>query len=153
MLAVPGFFIAERFHPLFPNLAGDEESIYAMQDTLEQARDIPVLVALLLSVAAFESLSFKNFEEPTSLSPWKAPAENSAGRSGAMKADFVPGASFERGPWTSDQLSPEEFLAKQNAELNNGRLAMISMVVLVAQEYFTGLPVEDLDIAALGGQL
>ena len=44
-------------------------------------------------------------------------------------------------------------MAKQNAELNNGRLAMISMVFLVAQEFFTGLPVEDLDIDAFGGQL
>merc|ERR1712188_352496 len=81
----------------------------------------------------FESLSFKNYEEPTSLSPWRAPEQNSAGRSGAMRADIVPGATFPRGPWTADKLSPEEFLAKQNAELNNGRLAMISMVALVAQ--------------------
>merc|ERR1719440_566705 len=153
MLAVPGFLLAERFHPFFPNLPGDEESIYASQDTWETVRDRPLLVAFLLGVAAFESLSFKNYEEPTSLSPLRAPEQNSAGRSGAMRADIVPGATFPRGPWTADKLSPEEFLAKQNAELNNGRLAMISMVALVAQEFFTGLPVEDLDIDAFGGQL
>ena len=153
MLAVPGFLLAERFHPFFPNLPGDEESIYASQDTWETVRDRPLLVAFLLGVAAFESLSFKNYEEPTSLSPWRAPEQNSGGRSGAMRADIVPGATFPRGPWTADKLSPEEFLAKQNAELNNGRLAMISMVALVAQEFFTGLPVEDLDIDAFGGSL
>merc|ERR1712146_310531 len=141
-LAVPGFLLAERFHPFFPNLPGDEESIFASQDTWETARDRPLLVAFLLGVAAFESLSFKNYEEPTSLSPWRAPEQNSGGRSGAMRADIVPGATFPRGPWTADKLSPEEFVAKQNTELNNGRLAMISMVFLVAQEFFTGLPVE-----------
>ena len=153
MLAVPGFFIAEDFHPLFPNLPGDEASIDAMQDTLETGRELPILAAFILGIAAFESLSFPNYEKPTSFTPWQAPSENFAGRSGAYKADATPGASFPRGPWTEDKLEPFEFIQKQNAELNNGRLAMISMVILVAQEYFTGVPVEDLDIAAFGGQL
>ena len=48
---------------------------------------------------------------------------------------LVPGATLPAGPWS--QLPIDEFVAKQNAELNNGRLAMIAIFLIVLQEVLT----------------
>ena len=66
-----------------------------------------------------------------------------------MNTEYEPGSTFERGPWTKDKLSPQEYEAKQLAELNNGRLAMISIFLIVVQELTTGLPAELFDDAIL----
>merc|ERR1711924_23254 len=98
-----------------------------MGDTLEQGPNKALLVAALAAIGAFESSTFKSWEVP----------QGTIGSSGStyfkMKSDIVPGAAFPRGPWTSDKLSPEEFLKKQTAELNNGRLAMIAIFIIVLQ--------------------
>merc|ERR1712070_949183 len=57
--------------------------------------------------------------------------------------------AFERGPWTKDNLSADEYASKQLAELNNGRLAMISIFLIVLQELATGVPAELVDDAIL----
>ena len=41
-------------------------------------------------------------------------------------------------PWTKDKLSAEDYRRKEVVELNNGRLAMISLAGFVTQEVITG---------------
>merc|ERR1719182_709247 len=48
-----------------------------------------------------------------------------------------------------DKLSAEEYAQKQLAELNNGRLAMVSIFLIVLQELVTGIPAELVDDAVL----
>merc|ERR1712046_151981 len=140
MLAVPGFLLSEDFHPFFPALPKWEYGIFALQDTLEQGPAKALLAAALLTIAAFESKSFKSWEVP----------EGTIGSADStyfkMRSDIVPGATFPRGPWTQDKLSPEAFLLKQTAELNNGRLAMISIFLIVLQEVVTKLPTAEFDL-------
>merc|ERR1711918_27337 len=68
---------------------------------------------------------------------------------GKMDENYEAGATFERGPWTKDNLSADEYASKQLAELNNGRLAMISIFLIVLQELATGVPAELVDDAIL----
>merc|ERR1719326_1269893 len=139
MLAVPGFLLSEDFHPFFPQLPKWEFGIFALQDTLEQGPYKALLAAAIVTIGAFESYSFKSWEVP----------EGTLGSEGStyfkMKTDIVPGAVFERGPWTSDKLSPEEFKLKQTAEINNGRLAMVSILAIVMQEIVSKVPTAEYD--------
>jgi len=158
MLAVPGFLLSEDFHPFFPDLglveAGIktkwEYGIFALQDTLEQPSGIVGFAGALLAIGAFEARSFKNFEEPTGA------IGSSTGTYFKYKEieevdgyTIVPGATLQAGPWTYDKLSPEEFEAKQTAELNNGRLAMISIALIVLQEVTSKLPAAEFDLSTL----
>jgi len=141
MLALPGFLISESFHPFFPNLPKWEFSIFALQDTLEKPEALVAFAGALLAIGAFEARSFKAFEEPTGA------IGSSSGTFFKMKQveevegyTIVPGAPLQAGPWTADNLSPDEFYAKQNAELNNGRLAMIAVLLVVLEEVIFKLP-------------
>eukprot|EP00620_Florenciella_sp_RCC1587_P014652 CAMPEP_0182571064 /NCGR_PEP_ID=MMETSP1324-20130603/11978_1 /TAXON_ID=236786 /ORGANISM="Florenciella sp., Strain RCC1587" /LENGTH=223 /DNA_ID=CAMNT_0024785537 /DNA_START=64 /DNA_END=731 /DNA_ORIENTATION=- len=125
MLAVPGFLLSEDFHPFFPNLPKWEYGIFALQDTLEQSSGVVGLAGAILAIAAFEARSFKAWEVP------EGTPGSEASTYFKMKTDIVPGATLPAGPWTSDKLSPEEFAGKQTAELNNGRLAMIAIFLIV----------------------
>ena len=141
MLALPGFLISESFHPFFPNLPKWEFSIFALQDTLEKPEALVAFAGAILAIGAFEARSFKAFEEPT------GEIGSSTGTYFKMKEveeiegyTIVPGATLQAGPWTAANLSPDEFYAKQNAELNNGRLAMIAVLLVVLEEVIFKLP-------------
>ena len=60
---------------------------------------------------------------------------------------LVPGATLPAGPWS--QLPQDEFVAKQNAELKNGRLAMISIFLTIMQEVVSKLPAAEFDAQTL----
>jgi len=148
MLAVPGFLLSEDFHPFFPDLPKWEFGIFATQDTLELEKFQPVLIASLLAIGAFESLSIKKgWKSLGSSGNGVVGSSNSA--FGKMDENYEAGATFERGPWTKDNLSADEYASKQLAELNNGRLAMISIFLIVLQELATGVPAELVDDAIL----
>lgn len=144
MLAVPGFLLSEDFHPFFPDLPKWEFSVKAFQDTLEQPQFQVLIYASLLVIAAIESITIRK--------GW-ADITGQVGQSkstfGKMNPEWTPGAYFERGPWTADKLSEEEYEKKQLAELNNGRLAMVSIFLIVLQELITKVPAEELDTAIL----
>jgi len=141
MLAVPGFLLSEDFHPFFPALPKWEFGVFALQDTLEQPAGLVGFAGAVLAIAAFEARSFKSWEVP----------EGTLGSASStyfkMKGEGVPGATLPLGPWT--ELPEDEFLAKQNAELNNGRLAMISIALIVLQEVISKLPVAEFDVQTL----
>merc|ERR1711977_761162 len=93
-------------------------------------------------------MGFKNWEVPegkigssdSTYFKMKVPDEKNGFRT-------VPGATLPVGPWA--QLPADEFVAKQNTELNNGRLAMISIFVIVLQEVVTKLPAGEFDLQTL----
>merc|ERR1711988_1346723 len=156
MLAVPGFLLSEDFHPFFPDLGLVESGVktkwefgvFALQDTLEQPSGLVGFAGAILAIAAFEARSFKSWEVPegtlgSSSSTYfkiKVPEE----KDGFL---LVPGATLPMGPWS--QLPEDEFVAKQNAELNNGRLAMISIALIVLQEVVSKLPAAEFDLQTL----
>jgi hypothetical protein len=134
MLAALGFLVGENFHPLF---GGDIDvpSYIAFQAT-------PLQVFWPAVIAALAILEYP------SVGTFKAPV----GEDGvykdkdtfAISADRVPGdIGFD--PLGLKPSDPEEFLAMQNKELNNGRLAMIAIAGFVAQELVSGEKILDFD--------
>ena len=120
MLAAAGFLVAENFHPLFGG-AIDVPSYVAYQQTPLQTF-WPVVV---LYVGIVEIFSVFTFESPFEGNLW------------TLKSDRVPG-DFEFDPAGLYPEDAAEQLDMQNKELNNGRLAMIAMAGMVAQELASG---------------
>merc|ERR1719476_1310803 len=121
MLASLGFLVGEQFHPLF---GGDIDvpSYLAFQQTPLQT----FWPAVVAAIAIPEIYSVFTFNEPgTNSEQW------------TMKTDRLPG-DFGFDPLGLKPDDPEEFLALQNKELNNGRLAMIGAAGLIAQEIVSG---------------
>jgi hypothetical protein len=126
MLAALGFPLAEQFHPLF---GGDIDvpSFVAFQATpLEQFWPI-----VIFAVAIPEIYSVFTFRDPA--------AENQVGAqvNWEIRADHVAG-DFGFDPLGLKPADPAEFVEMQNKELNNGRLAMLAIAGMVAQEAVTG---------------
>jgi len=134
MLAALGFLVGENFHPLF---GGDIDvpSYIAFQATPLQVFWPAVLAALTI----LEYPSIGTFKPPK--------GEDGVFRDKdtfAISDDRVPGdIGFD--PLGLKPSDPEEFLAMQNKELNNGRLAMIAIAGFVAQELVSGEKILDFD--------
>jgi hypothetical protein len=124
MLAALGFLVGESFHPLFGgNIDGPALTAF------EQNQDI----------ADFQSdaLFFINFIEMVSMiCTWNTKA---TGEFMTMRNEHVPGGlGFD--PFNLKPTDPEEFKNVQTKELNNGRLAMLAVAGMIAQEMVTGSP-------------
>jgi hypothetical protein len=121
MLAAAGFPIAEHFHPLFGGNI-DVPSYIAYQQTPLQTF-WPVVVLYVGIVEIFSVFTF----------------ENPFGEGGffALKDDRVPG-DFGWDPMDMYPTDPAGRLEMQTKELNNGRVAMIAIAGMVAQELATG---------------
>ncbi|GAB5369483.1 hypothetical protein AAMO2058_001408300 [Amorphochlora amoebiformis] len=121
MLSALGFLVAESFHPLF---GGD---IYGPAiDHFEQIDDrFPGFwKALLFTISLFESYR--------STYGWSDPTKG--GDLFTLKEDYVPGdLNFDPLGLLADK-TPAEIEELKNKELNNGRLAMISLAGIIAQE-------------------
>jgi hypothetical protein len=127
MLAALGFVVGENFHPLFGGEI-DSPAIYAFQETPLQTFWQAVVIALALP----EIYSVFTFEEPGTTG--QALVKN---EQWAIKADHVPGdLGFD--PLGLKPEDEDELVAMQTKELNNGRLAMIAIAGMVAQELVTG---------------
>jgi len=126
MLAALGFPVAEQFHPLF---GGDVDvpSLVAFQQTPLQtfwpAVVAAIAVAEVFSVFSFNNPASKIDGEPAQ--PWTIRSDHEAGDVGFDPLGLKPTA-------------PAELAEMQAKELNNGRLAMIAIAGMVAQEYVTG---------------
>merc|ERR1712134_163128 len=121
MLAAFGFPIAEHFHPLFGGNI-DVPSYVAYQQTPLQT----FWPVVLLYVGIVEIFSVFTFENPF-------------GKGGfwTLKDDRVPG-DFGWDPMDMYPTDPAGRVEMQTKELNNGRVAMIAMAGMVAQELATG---------------
>merc|ERR1712100_274104 len=122
MLAALGILVGEQFHPLF---GGDIDvpAAFAFQQTPLEA----FWPAVVAAIAILEIYSVFTFKEP--------------GLKGAdqwtIREDHEPGnLGFD--PLGLKPTDPKEFKEMQTKELNNGRLAMIAAVGMIAQELATG---------------
>mmetsp|Transcript_1088 Transcript_1088/g.2849 ORF Transcript_1088/g.2849 Transcript_1088/m.2849 type:complete len:206 (+) Transcript_1088:186-803(+) len=122
MLASAGFLISEQFHPLFGG-AINGPSVFAFQQTPLQTF-WPVVVAFIGLAETVTSIP--TFKSPSD-APWK------------MKdTSRIPGdmGFFDaKGAMKKDATG---FKATQSKEINNGRLAMLAIAGMVAQELVTG---------------
>jgi len=120
MLAALGFPLAESFHPLF---GGDIDvpSYVAFQQTPLQTF-WPAVVGLIAVIEVFSIIPA--FEDPN-IEGW------------AIKSDHVAG-DYGFDPLGLKPSDPAELKEMQTKELNNGRLAMIAIAGMVAQELVSG---------------
>mmetsp|Transcript_23925 Transcript_23925/g.46908 ORF Transcript_23925/g.46908 Transcript_23925/m.46908 type:complete len:284 (-) Transcript_23925:343-1194(-) len=121
MLGALGFLVAENFHPLF----GGDITGPAI-DHFQQIDDkYPGFwKALLFTISLFESYR--------STYGWSDPTKG--GDLWSLKPEYVPGdLKFDPLNLLADK-TPAEIEELKNKELNNGRLAMISLAGIIAQE-------------------
>merc|ERR1712118_61557 len=127
MLASLGILVAEQFHPLF---GGDIDvpAYIAWQAIPIQAFWIAVSAAIAIPEVGY---SIPTFNTPDD-------GENYIDAyTFTMKTDRVPG-DIGWDPLGLKPSDPEEFLALQNKEINNGRLAMIATAGIIVQELVNG---------------
>lgn len=150
MLAALGFPVAEHFHPLFGGYI-DVPSYVAFQQTPLQSFWPLVLAAIsifeLSSVFAFDrpydlfySVSLQR--RSTAVSPnavWCSLCHRAQEGGGfwSIRSEHPPGdLGFD--PLSLKPSDKEEMLQMQTKELNHGRLAMLGIAGMVAQELATG---------------
>jgi len=120
MLAALGFAVAEPFHPLFGGEI-DVPSYIAFQETPLQSF-WPLVV---LCIAVPEIFSVFSFQSPFGGELW------------SIRSDHLPGdIGFD--PLNLKPRGAAELKEMETKELNNGRLAMLGIAGMVAQELATG---------------
>merc|ERR1712118_36638 len=124
MLAALGFLVGENFHPLF---GGDIDvpAYLAFQQTPLQT----FWQAVVVAIAIPEVFSVFTFESPFGMNImdqiWKTKVDHKSGDLGFDPLGLKP----------SD---PKELKELQTKEINNGRLAMLATMGIIAQELVTG---------------
>jgi hypothetical protein len=127
MLAAIGFLVGENYHPLF-GLAGME--ILAIDSLTEVRLVFPVFFEVLAVVIG--ALEFNR-----AVTGWNSPSDN---KIDMLREDYYPGdIGFD--PLGLKPTDAEEFNAMQTKELQNGRLAMLAVAGMVAQELVDGKPI------------
>jgi hypothetical protein len=126
MLAALGFLATESFGPL---LTGD--ALYAASGERILSQQWPIALA---AIAIPEVYSVQDFVTPyeSTITP---------GNKWLIRSDHEPGTVMGGEVFDPLNLKPEdpkELKEMQNKELNNGRLAMIAIAGMVAQELATG---------------
>ena len=122
MLAAVGFYAAEKFHPLFGG-AIDEPSLVAFQATPLQTWW--VVVSLAIGAIEVSSGSIGSFKKPED-GLWELKDDHVIGDLGFDPVGLMP-------------KDAEEAKEMKTKEIMNGRLAMLAISGMVAQEWATGL--------------
>ena len=120
MLAALGFPLAEQFHPLFGGKI-DVPSYIAFQETPLQT----FWPAVMITLSVFEVFSVFSFNSPFGGETWSIRSDHEAGNLGFDPLGLKP-------------TDAAELAVMQTKELNNGRLAMIGVAGMVAQELVSG---------------
>jgi hypothetical protein len=132
MLGALGFLVGENFHPLF-GLDGKE--ILGI-DTLTEVRQVfPAFFELLAIVIGATELN-------RAIYGWISPTDRGAGgaEGNTLRDDYYPGdIGFD--PLGLKPTDAEEFATIQTKELQNGRLAMLAIAGMVAQELIDHKPI------------
>jgi hypothetical protein len=127
MLAALGFFVGEQYHPLFDGEI-DGASVYAIQKSIEINPGIWGLPFILIFL--LEAISAVAVFRP-----------DVASASGWLPGDSLAPTGITFDPLGLKPKDEEAFLEMQTKELNNGRLAMIAITLMFAQEALSGKPV------------
>ena len=122
MLASVGFLVAEKFHPLFGG-AISAPSYVAFQATPLQT--FWPLVVLAIGAVEVQSGAIGSFKTPEE-GMWELKESHEMGDLGFDPLGLKP-------------ANADGFKSMQTKELNNGRLAMLAIAGMVAQECATGL--------------
>lgn len=128
MLAAAGILVAERFHPLFGGQI-QGTSIFHFQEVLNLFPNFWIVI--LASIGIFEAYTISK--------GWESPQETMKKPSGLarLKEEYIPGnLGFD--PLNLAPVSKDDFFDVQNKELQNGRLAMLAVAGMVAQELVDG---------------
>lgn len=124
-------FVGIVFGELFPNDVVNGPAIYQFQQIDAQ---YPFWIWALTSVAMVEVDSILKY--------WQSPEETFADPYGVakLKSDHIPG-DLKFDPRKIKPTDPEKYKVMKTKELNNGRLAMLAVAGIVAQELATGLKI------------
>jgi len=117
MLAAAGFIVQEKFHPLFSGDGGP---------AVDQIPKLPIFMWFLMTLGIGITESYR-----VNLG-WSSPADpNHVFQK--LRPNYVPGdLGFD--PLGLKPTDPDELVAMQTKELQNGRLAMIAAAGFLAQE-------------------
>lgn len=125
MLASVGLLIQERFHPFFKSIGGP-----AIVHFQEARAFQPFLPAFFLVPIALVELHTIN-------RGWESPQEAS-GPTALLKDDYIPGDLGFDPLRLCPEVDSEDFIDARSKELNNGRLAMLGVAGIIAQELIDG---------------
>jgi hypothetical protein len=121
MLAVVGFLVGEKFHPLFDSAILGPANGHLAQVMDKDPFFFVMLTGLIMSAELFRATK-----------GWKSPIEDSF----ALRETYYPGdIGFD--PFGLKPTGAKEFAEMQTKELNNGRLAMIAAIGMIGQELAT----------------
>ena len=123
MMAALGFFVQEQFHPIFSYANGPV--IRELDQVLSTSNGMLGGSILLMAIAFSEIQRARTGWVDPDVEMW------------ALREDYLPGdLGFD--PLNLKPKDPKELLALQNKELNNGRLAMIAVAGMTAEELVSG---------------
>merc|ERR1719482_1680111 len=123
MVAALGFLVQENFHPIFPEIGGPaaRQLDLVLQTEMGQLAGSCLLFAVMLTEITRARIG------------WEDPDVAMQ----TLKEGYTPGdLGFD--PLGMGPKTDADMLAMKNKELNNGRLAMMAVAGIVAQEVVTG---------------
>jgi len=130
MLGALGFLVGENFHPLF-GTAGTE--LLAIDSLTEVRRVLPQFFEIMVIVIS-------GAEVYRALCGWSKPNYTGVAPGDLLTKDYYPGdIGFD--PLGLKPTDGEEYATMQTKELQNGRLAMLGVAGMVAQELVDHLPI------------
>ena len=130
MLAALGFLVGENFHPLF-GTAGTE--LLAIDSLTEVRKVLPQFFEIMV-------IGISGAEVYRALCGWSKPNYTGVAPGDLLTADYYPGdIGFD--PLGLKPTDAAEYATMQTKELQNGRLAMLGVAGMVAQELVDHLPI------------
>lgn len=130
MLGVLGFLVGENFHPLF-GLDGTE--LLAIDSLTEVRKVFPQFFEVLV-------IAISGFEVYRALAGWSKPGYTGVAPGDLLLEDYYPGdIGFD--PLGLKPTDADEYATMQTKELQNGRLAMLAVAGMVAQELVDHKPI------------
>jgi len=130
MMAAVGFVVQENFHPIFCDVTGP---VFQQLDQIIATSNGELAASVLLIAVFFSELNRTRVgwvDSERSNESWRT-----------LRPSYRPGNVGFDPMKVSAKLDEKSFLAMQNKELNNGRLAMVGVAGMSAQELVTGAPI------------